>query len=173
MRSPGVGAWRGARSLGCGSAIAEIAGCVHGVNADGRPMPDDGALTRRRHKGYRLINTNILLQSIHRQKVCGLGVFRISGSRRRLDRIWCRPLQATGLWFECIMLGGIDLPAGLWMACGLNSRQINHLQLSASETHYRGQSGSAAAPGENPNGRRRQRGSAAGQLPDAPSQGRA
>ena len=66
MRSPGVGAWRGARSLGCGSAIAEIAGCAQQVDADGRPMPDDGAHTRRRHKGYRLINTNISLHSIRR-----------------------------------------------------------------------------------------------------------
>ncbi len=81
MRSPGVGAWRGASSLGCGSAIAEIAGCVHRSDADGRPMPVDGALTRRRHKGYRLINTNILLQSIRRR--CGL-------------RIWGIPYQ----WFK-------------------------------------------------------------------------
>jgi hypothetical protein len=34
--------------------------------------------------------------------------------------------------------GGIDLPARLCGACGLNYRQINHLQRIASETHYRG-----------------------------------
>jgi hypothetical protein len=40
---------------------------------------------------------------------------------------------------------GIDLPARLFVgflgafdSCGLNSRQINHLQHIASETHYRG-----------------------------------
>ena len=35
--------------------------------------------------------------------------------------------------------GGIDLPAWPVAVRGLNSRQINHLQRYASETHYRGQ----------------------------------
>jgi hypothetical protein len=67
-------------------------------------------------------------------------VFRISVSMRRLDRLPCRPRQALACSLRAGRASGIDLPAGLWAACGLNSRQINHLQHVASETHYRGQS---------------------------------
>jgi len=44
--------------------------------------------------------------------------------------------------------GGIDLPARPVAVCGLNSRQINHLQRYASETHYRGQRRACNAAGE-------------------------
>ena len=43
--------------------------------------------------------------------------------------------------------GGIDRLAGLQWGCGLNSRQIKHLQRIASETHYRVQSLHLAAEG--------------------------
>ncbi len=48
---------------------------------------------------------------------------------------------------------GIDLPARAVAVRGLNSRQINHLQLYASEAHYRGRSAACKARGETGDGR--------------------
>lgn len=48
-----------------------------------------------------------------------------------------QPQLADGL--QAMQQGGIDRLARLFVGGGLNSNQINHLQQSASETHYRGQ----------------------------------
>jgi hypothetical protein len=50
-------------------------------------------------------------------------------------------LQATTRWHRP--------SSGLVVVCGLNSRQINHLQRYASETHYRGQTAPCKPPSEN------------------------
>jgi hypothetical protein len=67
-------------------------------------------------------------------------VFHINDSNRRRTRSPYVPPQAIGLQSVFWLTGGIDLPAMLRIEGGLNSRQINHLQQVASESHYRGQS---------------------------------
>ena len=67
-------------------------------------------------------------------------VFHVSGSRRRHTLLLVRPTRTRVRDLSCWQPGGIDLPATLLVGCRLNSRQINHLQRIASETHYRGQS---------------------------------
>ena len=71
--------------------------------------------------------------------------FHISDSKRRRTRSLFRPPQTVVCGLSCWQPGGIDLPARLFVGCGLKSRQINHLQHVASETHYRGQTAGASA----------------------------
>ena len=80
-------------------------------------------------------------------------VFHISDSKRRRTRSLFRPPQTEVCGLSCWQPGGIDLPARLFVGCGLNSRQINHLQHVASETHYRGQTAGASASGQHVAGR--------------------
>ena len=98
-------------------------------------------------------------------------VFHINDSIRRRTRSACQPPQAIGLRTVLWLPGGIDLPVTLRVECGLNSRQINHLQQVASERHYRGQSAGRGRPIQNAGRGRRGRGPAPGQLPDTPPQG--
>ena len=148
MRERSVGAWRGARGCVCEFAIKTIAGCARFTGADGRSMPTNGAQTHRRHRLIRLINTNISLHSVPRlggSANCGysVSVFQFVGLTA--------PSAGHHRHLACDLRagqrGGIDLPARLCMACGLNSRQINHLQRVASETHYRGQSSDPTSAG--------------------------
>ena len=73
----------------------------------------------------------------------GFWVFRIRGSILRLDRVVCLPYTASGEEFAS-NAARRHRPASVALGGrGLNSRQINHLQQSASETHYRRQSPNA------------------------------
>ena len=77
-------------------------------------------------------------------------------AKRRLVRVAIA--LSRGAWHASLGVtatSGIDLPArlsaGLFRAvdrCGLNSRQINYLQLIASETHYRGSFRQSETPGK-------------------------
>ena len=138
--SPGEGAGTGARGFCCeyatliGAPLARCAGAV------GRDKPNPSAQARCRQLKIRTINTNISLKSFC-QRGAGRHWYSISASQI-VGVPFCRADHRKQLACSLSMgrSGGIDLPAALMVGRGLNSRQINHLQHSASETHYRGQS---------------------------------
>jgi len=99
--------------------MGSMAECARRVGADKPPAPIDGAHSRRRHSGNRLINTSISLHSIHRLLGLWIRVFRISGSRRRLDP---NILQATASnWLAvCVRDAGWYRPSS-GSGCGVST----------------------------------------------------
>ncbi len=144
MLCRGVGTGMGARGCGCvygaGARRALTARCSDVAD---RPTRKASTMGRGKHIRINPINTIISLKSGRQSLSGGAGIpcqwFKASASRSlaRPPRTWARGLS-------CWQPGGIDLPATLLVGCGLNSRQINHLQCVASETHYRGQSASGS-----------------------------
>ena len=137
----------------CELATEIIAGCARWMGVAGLYMPKSGARTLRRHSFMRHNNTNISLQSARRRGICRLWY---SGSVVQF-RVLTVSLAGHHMHLACDLRaswrGGFDLLARLCMACGLNSRQINHLQRIASETHYRGQSCPRTTSGQKRNRR--------------------
>ena len=139
-----------------------IAYCARLTRAAGRFVPQSSAQRHCRHRSIRRVGSVViglwLLRTWsqldpHAACCVSLGLqawyFRSCIAKRRPDRHAIRQRSAWHLSLGGIAGLGIDLPArlfavlrwGFWpepALCGLNSRQINHLQRIASETHYRG-----------------------------------
>ena len=125
--------------------------CRNGAGGKGPPLlrHDGPTHVQSRHPRARHVHLDQFHQHNHFAQIrppesfWRRWVFHVSGSRRRHTLLLGRPPRTRVRDLSCWQPGGIDLPATLLVGCRLNSRQINHLQRVASETHYRGQS----APG--------------------------
>jgi hypothetical protein len=149
MERRSMGTWITTRgSVGEPATGKGTAGPVGQAGAVNWRMRQRQADTPSRHKSVRYNITNISFQSIYRRPSANYGYsasgFQFVGSA--LLFVGHHRQMACGLL--TFQPGGINLPAGPQLGCGLNSRQINHLQRNASETHYRGQFALAPCTGE-------------------------
>ena len=109
----------GTRGKVCTFALCSEADVTETVA--GRRTALGGTKTSAKHMLHSLHNTNISFLSACKPWACKFGVFRIRVSIRRLDRLAdCHYTQVAGD-LQAVAGGGIDLPAGLSMGCGLNS----------------------------------------------------